>query len=336
MIKYYIFSPNLSQSMSITKLLKRYYQNSILVGVLFPNESLLGISKLYDSIISLSDSTSYDDGVIIPTGSISTKYFLEKGDISIGSIIMRNSSINVFDKIWILKQACDVSIPTPKTWKNLNNTVSYPLFYKQSYEQGKGARGVAKKKNDVPSAEGMIFQEFIDSKGTYGVGFIAQNGVILTNHIHYESESYPKAGGSAVIIEDFEDDRLLDYTRRLVAYLNYSGWGLAEYKYCPQRRDYVFMEINAKFWASCEFSFINQPKFIKLLFDIDSEEEHISRMIFVERAFSRGIPFVLSRFPLLLSGSKLLFHSGDLIRIISKLVPKSFRKLIKKVVVKNG
>ena len=79
----------------------------------------------------------------------------------------------------------------------------------------------------------------------------------------------------------------------LINEINYSGWGLAEFKYCPKRDDFVLMEINAKFWVSCDFTFRNNPEFLKLLFGIDAKSENIKKMVFLDRVMMRDRLFFI-------------------------------------------
>jgi hypothetical protein len=95
--------------------------------------------------------------------------------------------------------------------------------------------------------------------------------------------SYPKAGGSGVVLKKINDPKLLQYTSALADKLQYHGWGLAEFKYCECRKDYVFMEINAKFWASVEFALMCNPLFGKLLFGLDYQERSSSHMVYINR-----------------------------------------------------
>src|SRR5690606_3951178 len=106
-----------------------------------------------------------------------------------------------------------------------------------------------------------LFQESIMGEGTNGFAFLAQKGEVLVSAQHHELLSMPRDGGSAVLIRRIAEPRVDELSRRLLAHLRYDGWGLVEYKYCPRRRDYVLMEINAKFWASLDFSMRMEPGF---------------------------------------------------------------------------
>ncbi len=50
------------------------------------------------------------------------------------------------------------------------------------------------------------------------------------------------------------------YAERLPRARDFSGWSLTEFKYCPPKDDLMFMEFNAKLWASCEFTFLDDPR----------------------------------------------------------------------------
>jgi len=153
------------------------------------------------------------------------------------------------------------------------------------------------------------------------VGFIARDGNILCSFTHFEKESIPKAGGSAVIIEKCEEQKLVEYTRLIVKKLAYSGWGLAEYKYCDKRHDFVMMEINSKFWASCEFAFRNNPLFMKYLFGIDSKNENIHGMLYVDRAIERGFMFCLMNIKYFIAYKK-IFNFVSWKQVLRMFLPK--------------
>lgn len=111
---------------------------------------------------------------------------------------------------------------------------------------------------------------------------------MLTSFIQKELLSYPRPGGSGVVLTTIDDPRLIEYAERIIRRLNFSGWGLIEFKYCPKRDDYVFMEVNAKFWASIELAFMNNSVFLKELFDIDYAESNVSNVIFMDRLAKYG------------------------------------------------
>jgi hypothetical protein len=331
---YLVYSPTSEQSLTISRFLRRYRRGAELFGVTLHDEYETSLRGVYDRIVSVSEIDSARTGMIqIPTGAKSTRLLLQNRNVVLGSVTLTQDALRVYDKAWIIAMASDVGIPTPITWQSLTDVTSYPLFYKQNQEWGGGARGIAKNEREVPftGRDTLIFQELLISQGTYGVSFLAEQGRLLTHYVHFERESIPKEGGSAVIVEEFSDRRLLEYTQRLIQALDYSGWGLVEYKYCPRRKNFVFMEVNAKFWASCEFAFRNNPLFLKLLFDIDSKETPVQRMVFVERAIARGIPFLISHLHIFVNGSDLQVYPGWMRRSTGVVLPQAVRRSIKRL-----
>lgn len=314
--KYFLHSASLEQSIVIKKIINKYLPECEVVSQV--------IEENYEHDKNL-------EYIHIPTGAASTEKLLQYRDITLGEITLASSSLRVFNKNWLLEQCLKSGGKVPTTWLQVGKITSYPIFYKQRYEQGGGERGVAFSPQDIPkkSLKSLIFQELIVSDGTYGVSFLADKGRLLVSHSHFESESLPKNGGSAVIIECFDDKRLFRHTEKLIKMIEYSGWGLAEYKYCPKRKDYVLMEINAKFWASCELAFVNEPLFLKKLFSIDSKEKPIKKMIFVDRALQRGILFIIKKVIFSSSNTKLRLYSGWLTRLLISMIPSGMYKKIK-------
>lgn len=310
-----MYSPALDQAILIKKLIKKY----------LPQYDIESRGKINDEI------NKFSEYIHIPTGAASTEILLKRGDVRLGEIVLTRSALQVFDKSWLLEQCSEIGVLTPITWERIQDITSYPIFYKQCYEKGGGERGVAYSENEIPKnkIEALIFQELIVSKGTYGVSFLADKGCLLVAHSHFESESLPIDGGSAVIIECFNDKRLLNYTKKLIEGIQYSGWGLAEYKYCPKRKDYVLMEINAKFWTSCELAFVNEPKFVKLLFNINLDEKPINRLLFVDRAMQRGVFFFIKEVILSSRKTTLRLYSGWGLRLMISVMPSWLYSKIK-------
>lgn len=313
----YVLSPGLDQSLAIAKFLYRYRPEFQIIGCKMVESETFYCKKYFSHFISLKElkTPPSEHAIYIPTGARSTKWCLEQyGQVRLGEITLTDRALRVYDKVTLLQVAKNIGIPVPTTWVSLGSVEKFPIFCKPCFEGLGKLRTViwslddAKRK--LSGSENLyIFQEYIQSEGTYGVGFLADSGNILVEFIHFEVESIPPQGGSAVIIEQFYDRRLIDYTRALITELGYSGWGLAEFKYCPKREDYVLMEINGKFWASCEFAFINEPAFLKLLFGINSIERPVRRMVFGHRAILRGPLFMAKNFSLLYK-SKWVFYPG--------------------------
>lgn len=326
----YVLSPALEQAQAIAGLLRSSRPECEIVGAVMDGENWPLNRGAFDRIVRF-DEVSLSGAEWIPTGSQSTSFMLDRGPVTLGAVTMSAEALRFYDKPWSLEAASAAGIPVPLTWGDAKDVDDFPVFFK-SRAEGDGCRGLARSAAELPSAtKGLIFQEFISTPGTYGVAFLAKDGDLLAFHAHYEVESYPELGGSAVIIEQMDDHRLVDYTRRIVSGTVFCGWGLVEFKLCPKRNDYVFMELNAKFWATSEFAFRNQPKFTGLLFGVAPVSVPVRRAIYMHRAFSRGLRFLVGALRKYAPGADLRFIPGQWeIGLMQLLTPRWLRLLVKR------
>ena len=238
----------------------------------------------YTEATVIDNPEDYD--VIVPSGADSTSDFISRyGDLTIGQITYSKSNLRAFNKILAIDLVKSVGVPVPLTYLDKSQVKLFPVFYKSLKEQGYAKRGIIRNELDLMAMDDddVFFQEFIWSKGTYSVGFLADRGKVILTFPQKELLSYPYHGGSGVILQRYEDRRLIEYTERIVEVFNYSGWGLTEFKYCTKRDDYVFMELNAKFWASLKFAFENKPEFLEYLFGLKFKAKHVDSVIYIDR-----------------------------------------------------
>lgn len=332
MKKVFIYEANLPQALAISKFIKKYGNYIVIGGIEKP---IRFNKKSYDEIVierfDNIDKDEYD--YLLPMGANSSFDIVNKfQNLEYkNGIFFNKDNLIVFDKPKMLNIAQTLNIPIPKTWYTKDSIQNFPIFYKEDFENGGGIRGVAKKLTDIPLSDNLLFQEYIDTHSTYGVGFLAKDGVVLTHTMYKELISYPVDGGSAVIVEEFEDKRLVEYTAKLLKKVNYNGWGLAEYKYCNRRDDFVFMEINGKFWASVEFMLKNNPSFLLYLLDIKYEDKYVDRMLFINRLLNYSFKDFIKYTPYLFS-SYILQDSSIIYQLIRKMVSNRVVNLIKKVI----
>lgn len=333
--KFYFLQPGSDQAVAIMRVLNK--KNSCEVIAVFLENEIKSktVQLLYSDSITVQDYNDIPSNKVMPFGAASTELLLKKYDITLFDVTMKQSALLVYEKDLFIETCNLNNLPVPKTFLSEDQIKSedYPLFYKQKYEKGGGVRGIAYTKTELPkkNKSDLIYQEFIDSPGTYGVGFIAKDGVLEVHFSHFESLSYPVSGGSAIKIETYESQRLVKLTAKYIEVSNYSGWGLAEFKWCDKRQDFVFMEINAKLWASCEFSFRNEPAFIHKLFGITTLKEDIPSMIFINRAFNAGLISGLKYFSKKNKSQKVIYP-GILRAVIISTIPNVLKKNIKKLI----
>jgi len=124
------------------------------------------------------------------------------------------------------------------------------------------------------------------------------------------------------------DDRLLKYTSDLVEALDYDGWGLADFLYDKKRNDYVFMELNAKFWASFEFALFNNSDFGKMLFGLDYTSKPDKYFTFVPRLITSNIIQIIRFLPQIIISRKT--KSGSMRRMFAVFCNHWAGKMVRK------
>lgn len=289
-----ILSPHQLQARAIARWLRRNGFDGTLIGVPDPGRASVD-TRLYDRGCALAEVP--DDADVVPTGFSSTESHVlahrAEGGIRVGSVRFSVESLRVAEKPWMLAEAERLGVPVPKTWARFEEvpTDGGPLFFKPADERSGLPRRRVAHRDAIPSefrVDGMLYQELITGAGVHAVGFIAEQGRILASCQHHELASQPVDGGSAIAVRAVTDARLGELAAKLVAGIGYSGWGLAEFKRCPRRDDFVLMEINPKFWASVEFALRSEPAFGRLLFGIEAVAEKLPGLVFPAR-FLRAI-----------------------------------------------
>ena len=343
MKKILILQPSSDQAQAIAKFLKKYSDDFFIVGGLMEGDSSRRSFPFFDKLEQITPDcptgkNAYD--IILPTGARSTKSFFTKGNhLRVGNIRFDQKNLQVSDKLMMLDLISKLQIPIPETYDSPDKIPAFPVFYKTRFETGGKGRGIIRDRKELQAIaqdNSIFFQEFIDSPFTYGVGFLARDGILITSFIQQEQYSYPKTGGSGVILQTFEDPELIGYTEKILKNLQYSGWGLVEFKYCPKRKDYVFMEVNAKFWASIEFTFLNNPVFFRELFDIRYiPERRVKCIIFLDRLALYGVrDYVM----ILLDHVRCYKLHGrrSLVNLCMGVIPAEIKKLMKWILSLTG
>lgn len=334
MKKILIFEAASKQALSISKFIKQH-STYYLVGYL-EDKSFIKLPYFDEVRIGTYTDVSIDEyDFVLPMGAISTYSILNTYDKLkfCNNIIFESRNLMVFDKPNMLKIVEKLNIPIPKTVYDKSEIDEYPVFYKDNFECGGGTRGIAKSFQEIPDGNHLLFQEYINTPSTYAFGYLAVDGVIKTWIIYKEVISYPYIGGASVVIEDFYDARIFDYSNKIIKKLNYNGWGLIEYKYSSKHHDYVFMEVNAKFWASIEYTLINNPMFLRLLLDIKYLKSHTPRIVFLSRFVQYDI-VKFFKYAHYIYSSTIVYEEPLSYQILKKIIPKKVYKKLKRIFIK--
>jgi hypothetical protein len=290
-----ILSPTLSQSFAIADLLRRHAPGVCLLGYRQPGER----GRLwppFDRYVTAEEGEpAVASGTAIMTGGWASEHVLKGHDrVRLGEIEFERRNLWFYDKAATLRRAQELGVPVPPTWTSYDDIVnrSAPIFFKPAREGTGGPRKRVPSPKAIPSfarSADYLFQEVIEGPSVIGYGFLADRGKVVASSLHHEILSWPVHGGSAVAVEAYESIRVQELAQRLIADFQYSGWGLIEFKPCSRRDDFVLMEVNAKFWASIEFTLRTRPLFSHLLFGVRTDAEPIRRMMWPSRALRNGL-----------------------------------------------
>lgn len=307
--KVLILQPDLPQALALARYIKRLWNrpDHLMVVGGYVSDRWFPKSLLFDMYVRLPTfaadwANEYD--WVIPTGAQSTHAFIKhQGGGYVGSVHFSEASLACYDKKWMLNRVKALGVPIPDTFDATGEIDRFPVFYKATFEDGviEGRRKIigvvhnGAALSQVASHEGLMYQEVIEGPCTYGVGFLATCGRMDACFVHEERLSLPLSGGSGVVLEEIENERILALTKRILESLNYSGWGLAEYKFCKKRDDYVFMELNGKFWASLRFALLNDARFMEKLFGLPSVTSPVKRVVFLDRMIRLGFVVALTQ-----------------------------------------
>ncbi len=116
----------------------------------------------------------------------------------------------------------------------------------------------------------VAVQEFFDGRGV-GVEFIAKEGKVLTAFQHARLHEPPRGGGSSYRNSCRLDPELKAATESLVGAMGYTGIGMAEFRYNSKKRDWIFVELNSRFWGSLPLAVNCGADFPAYLFDLYCE-----------------------------------------------------------------
>ena len=114
-------------------------------------------------------------------------------------------------------------------------------------------------------------QKSFSGVGT-GVEFLAKAGQILFAFQHLRLHEPLKGGGSSYRTSIPLHSEMLGATKKIVAKLNYSGVGMVEFRWNRKTDDWIFVEINGRFWGSLPLALASNADFPKFLYQSRVEQ----------------------------------------------------------------
>ena len=110
----------------------------------------------------------------------------------------------------------------------------------------------------------VLVQEVFKGVGT-GVEVLANKGEILAVFQHTRVHEPLNGGASSYRKSSPINSELRDATEKLMRRLNYTGVAMVEFKINPESNDWIFIEINGRFWGSLPLAFCSGLDFLYFL-----------------------------------------------------------------------
>jgi biotin carboxylase len=104
-----------------------------------------------------------------------------------------------------------------------------------------------------PESSGVLVQEYILGVGGGFFG-LYQRGSLIRLFMHRRIREWPHTGGASTAARAIRDPGLLNSGKAILDALQWHGVAMVEFKYRPDVGDYVFIELNGKFWGSAELA----------------------------------------------------------------------------------
>ncbi len=150
--------------------------------------------------------------------------------------------------------------------KPVSSVTNTDVENKRSVRRAESASELAIQLRDDCPPDGLLIQESFDGVGI-GVEVLASDGKILMQFQHQRLRE-TLSGGSTYRKSIAEIAELSDATAKLVRRLNYTGVAMFEYRYCRETGNWVFLEINARFWGSLPLAIASGMNFPVALYEL--------------------------------------------------------------------
>ncbi len=192
------------------------------------------------------------------------------------------------DKFEMQKVAREVGLKVPKEIEITKSTeidsilteISFPivlkprasfspdnLFNKKEVEKVYTVNELRHKLEKLKENEALAAQENFIGKGA-GVELLASEGEILYAFQHIRIHE-PLTGGPSSYRKSVPlNPELLTASEKIIRALNYTGVAMVEFKWNPDSGDWMFIELNARFWGSLPLSIAAGADFPYFLYEM--------------------------------------------------------------------
>jgi carbamoylphosphate synthase large subunit len=148
--------------------------------------------------------------------------------------------------------AADVDMAFPCVVKSANEVEGKFVWYPRDRAELQIAVAEGLRQLGLESS-GVLVQEYVAGVGAGFFG-LYQRGSLVRLFMHRRIREWPGSGGASTAARAIRDPALLRSGKAILDALQWHGVAMVEFKYRPEVGDYVFIEVNGKFWGSAELA----------------------------------------------------------------------------------
>lgn len=189
------------------------------------------------------------------------------------------------DKIAVAKLGEKHCIPTPIAYEAPYEDVIFPCVVKPICGEKFGL-GAAKRYHIAKDADSLqkyidlffnitgaapIVQKYLNGAGA-GCSVLCRDGEVFYAICHKRVREYPISGGPSTCCESFYDEKLVNYAKKIVKSISYSGVAMIEFKYDNSGKAHL-LEINPRVWGTFPLTRASSSDFIMNWFELSRGRE---------------------------------------------------------------
>jgi predicted ATP-grasp superfamily ATP-dependent carboligase len=224
----------------------------------------------------------HDIGVVMPAADVPTSALIEYEDLLPATVALlvppRDALALAHDKIELVKLARRVEVPVPEGFEAGKDplddprisSLGFPLVLKprsSRYQRdGRWAAAGVKIVEDLEDMKSVLktcpefqAQQFLVQRKVPGEGrgvfLLAHDGELICVFAHRRIREKPPRGGVSTLCETATPEPVLvEFSRRLIAALQWTGVAMVEFKWNPETSEAWLIEINGRFWGSMQLA----------------------------------------------------------------------------------
>lgn len=227
----------------------------------YPNEMVYIPEGLDELNILLNNREDWKGAFVIPTSDDGVRMLQEKWDSLeqfYNIIIDKDACGTILDKERFISVAKAASIPSPRVYDK-DEKIDFPVIIKPKGDHAKDAfkeavgRGILIVNNQSQwdslkpgCLDISIIQEYIPGEELFFCGGYCHQGQVQKIFAAKKIIQRPPFGGDTVVARSVKNDCLIDYTRKLLKELCYTGIFDIEFKYSKKKQEFCIIEMNPR------------------------------------------------------------------------------------------